>query len=185
MTVSGGGYTICYGGSLSPTASAFLYKWINDNNLITTSVNIYGIEWDKVRLTSNFHYNGYSTSKDILNKLKGDFGLIWSGDETNVCAGSKGKYYEYATPHKLSMYIMAGMPIIVPNNFSIKKEILDLNIGLVINSLGEIEEKLNKISKEEYLNMQKNVIEVQKEISKGLHTLRCIKEMVEHFDRRY
>lgn len=83
------------------------------------------------------------------------------------------------------MYIMAGMPIIVPNNFSIKKEILDLNIGLVINSLGEIEEKLNKISKEEYLNMQKNVIEVQKEISKGLHTLRCIKEMVEHFDRRY
>ena len=49
----------------------------------------------------------------FLQNSKGSFGLIWEGDSIEKPSGSLGRYIQYISHHKLSLYILAKLPIIV------------------------------------------------------------------------
>ncbi|UXZ08780.1 hypothetical protein F1B95_08005 [Clostridium perfringens] len=58
-------------------------------------------------------YKKSLSPKEIVEKIEGDFGLIWDGTSINICDGSFGEYTKFNTPHKLSMYIASEIPVIV------------------------------------------------------------------------
>ena len=142
-------------------------------------MNVYGRHLEEELENPHFEYKGVLPPDEIVENLEGDFGLVWSGSEIDCCGGMKGVYYEYASPHKLSMYLMAGMPVIVSQKSALADVILSKNIGITVKSLNEIQNKLSAISKLEYAKMKKSVIEEAKLISQGGNLERCLKEIYE------
>lgn len=162
--------TICYGANLSYEHSGFIYSWMESNTLENVNVKVYGINLE-MELNNKFEYCGSFDSNECHTKIVGDFGLVWFEEADNK------SYYDFVSPHKLSMYIMAGMPVIIKSSYVSSKFVQNHNIGIVVDSLDEIENCISSISDEQYNEMVHNIEKVQKDISVGKNLESCI----EHF----
>ena len=101
---------IIIAGNLAPEKSGYVY------NLPANSVQyeLFGVNYDTKRRSGvNVHYNGAFAPDDLIPHLKGSFGLVWDGTSTQTCEGNYGVYLRYNNPHKFSLYIAAGLPVIV------------------------------------------------------------------------
>lgn len=170
--------TICYGGNLSMKQSEFLYKWQECSENLNYKVLVYGVNLEKKIDNDFFHYMGQFSPNDVIGELKGSFGLVWNGSEIDTCGGSRGKYYRYANPHKLSMYIVARMPVIVWEESAVKDFVEDNGIGFSIKSLSEIQNKISHVSIENYKKMLFNVNNIREKITKGHYANACIKKIL-------
>lgn len=169
-------YSVCYGGNLSDVQSAFLYKW--EENVKHIQINIFGVNFQKKFDNKNFYYCGNFPPDEIIYHLCGNFGLVWNGTELETCGGDRGNYYRYASPHKLSMYVMAGMPVIVWSESAMASFVKNNGIGFTINSLLEIEKRLLNLSEYEYNFYLNNVFKLQKKLSVGFYLNRCIENIL-------
>ena len=112
----------------------------------------------------NVIYKGSLPSDEIVYKLEGDYGLVWDGESIDTCSGKHGEYLRYNNPHKLSLYIAAGKPIITWKKAAIADFVRRNNIGIVVESLDELDETL--LSKD-YDIMKSNVMRIKEEIAVG------------------
>ncbi|MCM1234774.1 MAG: hypothetical protein NC489_32125 [Ruminococcus flavefaciens] len=170
--------TICYGGNLSMKQSGFLYKWTDCIETTNLKVLIYGINLERKIDNNVFQYMGSFPPDQVTKKLTGSFGLVWNGTEIDTCGGVCGEYYKYASPHKLSMYIMAGMPVIVWKYSAMGGFVDEKGIGFSVTTLNEIEEKIDSLDLSVYEEMKLNVYELRQNISKGYYAETCIKEIL-------
>ena len=108
---------------------------------------------------------GQYSPDEIPNKLRGSFGLIWDGSSIEECDEVLGNYLKYNNPHKCSLYVAAGLPVIAPRSSAIGKLIIQLNIGLLVDNLHDLEQ-LN-IDSLSYASMRKNVLEVRAKVISG------------------
>lgn len=123
---------------------------------ITGDISFEGIE--------NVVYKGLLPSDEIQYYMEGDYGLVWDGDSIDTCAGGNGEYLKYNNPHKLSLCIAAGKPVITWKNAAIAEFVNSHNIGITVDSLTE----LNHINlKENYEIMRENVLKLKKDIAEG------------------
>lgn len=98
----------------------------------------------------------------ILSKYK--YGLVWDGYDTEKISGQMGNYLKFNAPHKASLYLASGIPIIVWGGSALSPIVEKENIGFCINSLSEIN---RKISENDYETMINNVHDIQKKIING------------------
>ena len=89
-----------------------------------------------------------------------------------------GNYLRYNSPHKLSLYIAAGMPVIVWKNSALSEYIEQKNIGITVNSLLELDEKIGDISEEEYKEILRNVRVEGEKLRKGEKFIEIIREII-------
>lgn len=169
--------SICYGGNLSVAQSGFIYE-MDQNDMTKRKYYIYGVNKQKEFMSDNFVYKGYFDTEKVSYNLKGDFGLVWNGNCIDISKTEKGNYYRYASPHKLSMYLMAGMPVIVWDQSAVAEFVVKNNIGLSIKSLLELDDILTNLKIEEYYAMLDNVQRVQNKIKNGEYLRNCISEFV-------
>ena len=156
---------ICYAGSLDK--AGFLREFSNKlNNLY---INVYGVGFTEKLNSENINYCGSYPSDVIHEKLDGRFGLIWDGDEIVTCSGMRGEYLKYNNPHKASMYIAAGLPLIVWKQSALANFVIKHKIGIVIDKLDEVEVAISKIAEEEYQLFVNNVSDIQKNINNGYY----------------
>ena len=87
---------------------------------------------------------------------------------------------QYITHHKLSLYIISKLPIIVPATAASAPLIAKYNIGFAINNLFEIEDKIKRLSVEEYRQMQLNMDPLAEKISKG----QCLGNAIDEIMKR-
>lgn len=124
-------------------------------------------------------YHGSVPSDEIpfvLNK-NGGFGLIWDGNSLDSCEEKNGEYLKYNNPHKLSLYIASKIPIICWEKAAVAEFIFENNIGILISNLSEIDEKLSKITIEDYRTMEKKISEISEKVTSGYFTKKIIKEI--------
>lgn len=162
----GGNYskTITIAGNLDPDKVGYLrgLKELND-----VSFELYGPNFRKECGSTNIIYKGVVKSSELPFLLKNGFGLVWDGKTIETCDGNYGNYLRYNNPHKLSLYLAAGLPVIVWSE-SAEAPFVELHhIGICVDSLREISAKLAHISEKEYDDMQKNISLVQKKLSSG------------------
>ena len=62
---------------------------------------------------------------------------------------------------------MSGLPIIVWENAAIAKFVLKEKIGITIGSLYEIQDKLDALTENEYIDMRENTKPIASKLSKG------------------
>ncbi len=167
-------YNIAYAtGKLGTTKSKFLFsidKFIeNEYQLI-----LYG-EIDKqlretIAENEKVIYKGPLAPDVITQKIQGEFGLIWDSESIDECTGVFGNYTRYNNPHKLSMYIASGLPVISWNKSAISKFIKENNIGFCVESLEEINSILKGLKKQDYLEMKKRVDLMTEDVINGTFT---------------
>lgn len=123
-------------------------------------------------------YKGSYPPESILEKLEGSFGLVWDGTSIETCGGGNGKYLRYNSPQKLSLYILAGLPVLIWDQAAAAALVRELHIGITIGSLLEIEEKISSIDEEAYRQMQLNMLRVAADLKKGSYIKEALKALI-------
>jgi hypothetical protein len=124
----------------------------------------------------NFQYMGVFHPDDVSH-LKGAWGLVWDGDSISTCDSSMlGRYLKFNSPHKISLYLVAEKPVIVWNQSSLCDFVREKKIGITVNSLMEIPDRLSKVKESDYNEYIENVKEVAKKLRTGGFLSACINE---------
>lgn len=151
--------TIAFAGNLKKAPFLFELGKVHTYNFI-----LYGHSEFDFSNIDNVKYAGVLGSDEIPYMLDGDYGLIWDGDTLQTCSGMYGNYLRYNNPHKASLYIAAGKPVIVWKQSAIAQFVVQHQIGIAIDSL----EELNEIElKEHYEKYKNNVLSLRKDLICG------------------
>lgn len=133
-----------------------------------TTFLIYGPDYpEHLPFPANAVFKGIFPPYETVNQLEGSFGLIWDGPSVSDCTGIYGEYLAFNSPHKLSLYILAGIPLIVPEMSASAVLVRQYEIGITIKQLGEIETAINAISNDDYQKMVVNTRSLATSISQG------------------
>lgn len=162
---------IAFVGNLAKSA------FLNQCHFDFIKLKLFGIKGDNLNFGKGVEYSGCYHPEDLHKHLDSNFGLIWDGDSTENNNGILGEYLRYISPHKLSMYLSAGLPVIVSEESAVADFVKDHKIGITINSLQEIESKLLSLSEEEYRHIKNNVSPIRKKVLEGYFLKKALKEM--------
>ena len=102
------------------------------------------------------------------------FGLVWDGNSADTCSGNTGDYLRYNNPHKLSMYLASGLPVIIWSQAAEAPLVLEKGVGIAVSSLREIPEVLSGVDAVRYGKMRERVLALSGELRSGYYTKRAI-----------
>jgi hypothetical protein len=146
-----------------------------------TTFLIYGPGYPKhLPFPANAVYKGIFPPYETVKQLEGSFGLIWDGPSVSTCSGIYGEYLAYNSPHKLSLYILAGIPLIVPAISASALLVKRYGIGITIKQLDHIETAISAISDAEYQQMVENTRRLAVGISQGKRLEGALHELWEN-----
>lgn len=123
-------------------------------------------------------YQGNYPATDLPRYLHADFGLVWNGTSVHTCDGAYGNYMRYNAPHKVSLYLSCGMPIITWSQAANAEYVTKHKIGLVIDDLDQLDELLDSVTNEQYQELQQNARALGKKIREGYFFNRITNELI-------
>lgn len=127
---------------------------------------------------SNIKYEGTVSPDIIPQMLTAGFGLVWDGNSIKECCGNTGNYLRYNNPHKLSLYLASGLPVVIWENAAEANFVKVNKIGITVKSLEDLEEILKKYTKEDYEIMVQNVQKISSNLSNGYYTKKALDNSV-------
>ena len=141
--------------------------------------DLYGPTDDPVLIQQqrNVSWKGLYGPEKLVSKLGGNFGLVWDGDDIEDCTGQFGDYIRYNNPHKISLYIAAGLPVIIPSKAALCPFVIKENIGIAINSLYDLYGEINKINTEQYETMVQNIFSIKNKLKTGYYFNAALEEI--------
>ncbi|MCD8291580.1 MAG: hypothetical protein LUC91_08805 [Prevotella sp.] len=157
-------------GNLIKKKCGYVYKL---SEIKGCKFNLYGISYSGISNDSILYKGQYHPNK-LIENLDGSFGLVWDGDSIETCIGKFGEYLKYNCPHKFSLYLAAGIPLIVWKESAIAFYVEKYGLGLCVDSLYQLS-SLN-IAKGDYMKMRANVLEYRKGIITGEHLKNALNE---------
>lgn len=167
---------IIIAGRLNPDKCGYIYNIPASDEYI---ISLYGIGYEKKENKNQLVYNGKYEPNELINHLYGDFGLVWDGDSSETCSGFCGQYLRFNNPHKVSLYIAAGLPIIVWSKSAIAPFIRNNKIGICVDSLNDLESELKKISEGDYLSLCANLANVRQKVIQGHYLQKSLKRCID------
>jgi hypothetical protein len=141
--------------------------------------NLYGPDPSPAMMgQENVSYHGVEKPYELPGKLVGSFGLVWEGSSIEKPESSIGHYIQYITHHKLSLYIISGLPVIISATAGTAPLVEKYKIGLTVHSLYELEATINSVTEEEYLQMQVNMRPLAEKASRGEFLADAVNEIM-------
>lgn len=102
---------------------------------------------------------------------------MWDGDSLLTCNGVFGEYMRYNDPHKVSLYLSSGLPVIMWKEAALADFIVTHNVGFVVESLTEIGNVLKQMTPEQYREMQQNTLALAQKLRQGHFIKTAIKKL--------
>ncbi len=128
---------------------------------------------------NNIQKMGWMPSERLLIELSdGGFGLVWYGNET------WHRYLSMNNSLKLSTYLAAGIPVIVPRGISNQCMIEENHLGIVVDTLEEAVKAVEKITGQEYQKYTSAVAQFAPLLRKGFFTKKCLVDAVQMIIRK-
>lgn len=167
-------YEVLYAGALNPRKNTFLYEvgaYIHSYRF-----NLYGngFELGKAKGKEYFDYRGFVRSDELIATARGDFGLVWDGFSIDACTGDFGEYLKYNNPHKTSLYIRCGLPVIIWDQAALADFVRRNGIGLCIASLADLDRILNELTPEQYAGMKEHVKALSERLGAGYYIRKAL-----------
>ncbi len=157
-------------GNLNPDKAQYIRN-IKD---IGISFVLYGPGYDASISGENITYKGSFPPDDLPQVLADGFGLIWDGNSIDTCSGMFGEYLKFNNPHKLSLYLAAGLPVFIWKNAA-EAEFVERNgVGYSVSSLSDIPGILESITEEEYNALLERVDAVSAKLISGAYTKNAV-----------
>ncbi len=113
------------------------------------------------------HFKGVFKAYDLPARLEGSFGLVWDGDSIHEPGGSLGDYMRFITHHKVSLYIISGLPLIVPEMAASAALVEKYGIGITVPGLFEIAGRVGAVTEDQYRQMRLNLRPLAQKITAG------------------
>ena len=168
------GYSICFVGNLDPLRNRYLYTF--GALLKHTPLYCYGARFDGAAAAPSMHCLGFAVDTELMASNRGDFGLVWYGDDVDGGTGFLGSYMPFNSPHKLSLYLRCGMPVILWRRAGLAGFVEREGIGLCVDSLREVEERLRQLPLSEYRRMRANAERMARRIAEGASCRAAVQE---------
>lgn len=167
--------TVCFAGNISK--SSFVCKLQEIRGI---GFNVYGEGYhDTCNQQNTVTYKGVVVPDVLPAMLEGSFGLVWDGDRLDQC----DPYLRYNNPHKLSLYLAAGLPVIVWSESAVAPLVTSKQIGICIHSLVELPGIIDDVTVETYETMRQNVLAIGEQVKSGYYLrtiITALKDNAQH-----
>lgn len=164
-------------GNLSREKAGYLYEELDGIPLV-----LYGVGY-KDTGSPSITYRGKADPDTLPGVLTGSFGLVWDGPSQDGCKGAFGEYLRVNNPHKTSLYLAAGIPVIIWDEAALAPFIREHGVGLCVARLQDIPAAIADLSDMEYEEMRCRVAELGAKISSGQYVeaavLSAVKALVD------
>ena len=161
---------IIIAGNLSPEKCVYLTEL---QKVPGAEFQLYGVGYEDLG-QPNVTYHGSFMPDELVGALVGDFGLVWDGESIDTCTGIFGNYLRLNDPHKLSLYLTAGLPVIVWDEAAVADFVKENHVGFAVSSLKEIPDRLSNITTDEYDEMAQNARSVARSLRDGQFLKRAL-----------
>lgn len=122
-------------------------------------------------------YGGAFQADDLIDHMAGSYGLLWDGPSPDTCAGPYGSYMRVNTPHRISLFLACGIPVIVWDQSAMAPLVLEHGLGFAVSSLGEIPAKRMEISAWQYSEMAKKAWLMGARLRRGENTASILEQI--------
>lgn len=170
----GKSYRVVFAGVLASCHNDFLYKMANASR--SYDLVLYGGEFEPERLNAEVDYKGFVSSDDLIATAEGEFGIVWYGPTLEGGGGPLGEYLQYNAPHKMSLYLRCGLPIIIWSKAGLSSFVEKNNIGICVSSLEELEGVFTRMSAEQYAQMKRNALQIGERLSQGFYFSKALRQ---------
>lgn len=167
LPAEGEKFEITYAGTLAQRKNSFLYDWHPDADLFTVNLYGNGFNIDVAAGAEAMRPMGFVRFDELIAGSRGHFGLVWDGDSVKECSGSFGEYLKLNNPHKISLYLRCGLPVLVWRQAAMAPFLVDNGVGIAIDSLDEIPAVLRGMTAERYAALTENVEKMSRKIADG------------------
>lgn len=130
--------------------------------------NLYGVDYE-LGSHDNIAYHGALQPDELPLRIRGSFGLVWDGEVTDTCGGVYGEYLKINNPHKTSLYLSAGIPILVWKKAAVADYVTKNKCGIAIDSLDEISHVFSELSEKEYWEIVDNAMKLSGKLRSGYY----------------
>lgn len=166
---------VAIAGNLDHQKCSYIYDMAAHNPDIR--VNLYGGNFDNKHTQENLTYYGSYSPEEIPGVIDAAFGIVWDGESSDSCVGNTGEYLKYNNPHKTSLYMVAGLPVIVWDQAAIADFVVKNEVGIAIRSLNELTSTLQGITECEYEKMRSNAMQVGVRLKSGDYLKKAFLEL--------
>lgn len=140
-------------------------------------VNLYGPNFNKdMELFENIKYYGSFSVDQIPNQLNAGFGLVWDGESIHGCKGLSGQYLKYNNPHKLSLYLSSGIPVVIWSGVAEASFVKENGVGICVESLTELTNIFATLTEEKYITMTNRIKILSQKLKMGMFTQKAIND---------
>ena len=131
------------------------------------NIELYGLKGNR-NLDGNDHIHYQCVfNADHTGAVKAGWGLVWDGDRLDTCSGILGNYLKVNASHKLSLYLVCGMPVIVWKESALATWLANHHVALAISSLNALEAAIAGITDTEYKDMVNAARELGNHLRRG------------------
>lgn len=158
-------------GALAP----YKAKYLTEVRGVPVSWRLYGLGFDEENCGGpNIRYCGAFSPEAVPGKLAGGFGLVWDGTGIESCTGNMGDYLRVNAPHKVSLYLVAGLPIIIWRQAAMSQFVLEHDVGIVIDSLRDLPSAMAAITPRRYQEMSDHARIISDRMRSGRYLLEAV-----------
>lgn len=161
---------IIFAGNLVPEKAGFIYQYKPNEKV---GLNIYGSNLAEKKTA--FDYKGTFSPDELIENLAGNYGLVWDGISTDTCTGAYGNYLRYNNPHKISLYLAAGLPVVVWSESALASFVTENGVGKTIDNLNQLSD-LPCADTEEYKAMREQVLKCSSKIRSGGYLIDALRK---------
>jgi len=165
--------SITVAGNLDTTKCGY----IGELGEIGVKVNLFGPNFNEEMSNNDLiTYYGSFPPNDIPNHLNKGFGLVWDGTSIDGCQGESGQYLKYNNPHKLSLYLSSGIPVVIWKDAAEAKFVEENHLGIVVDSLKELKSIFDEMDEKQYYKLCENVANISQKLKEGCYAKSAVEK---------
>lgn len=159
-------WRVVYASNLRRWRNGFVYRL--PEVMHGWTVSLYGPGYEDAQVQkAGVVYHGQLPEERLIGTVEADFGLVWDGDSFDECAGDWGEYLRINNPHKTSLYLRAGLPVIVWSQAALAPFVTQNQLGIAVDSLRDIDDALARLTPAAYAAMKANALDVSSKLCDG------------------
>lgn len=165
---------VLYAGALSNRKNQFIVQLAAMSR--TYDLYLYGNyrNYTPALSGSNLYCHNFMPHERLISQVQAHYALVWDGDSTQSCVGDFGSYLQYNTPHKISLYLRMGLPLIVWKESAMAQFVMENGVGIVADSLHSLDALLQEIDHSMWLAMRSNVEYIAQRLQKGYYMRQAV-----------
>lgn len=156
---------LVYAGDLRKKSNAWVYELTAVDSGV--SLTLYGNGFEADTGVSRVNWSGFADSDSLVRDCKGDFGIVWYEDKLDDITGPIGEYLPYCASHKASLYLRAGLPIVIWEKAALAKILTDLGVAVAVPSIRDISRRIKKLTSQQYREMRRKAQIIGRRLAEG------------------